>query len=206
MKPVTKILLAIAGAFICSLLSGGLTFVALENGLGSPEVASWVQAVGSIAALGIAIYVMSRQNAHSAKLVADADRIATFRRARSVAAVLLRAYEQVKAIDAKMRAAPDLAQEYETRCHYFKASLDLLLEIITSIKAIPAYDLGSYHMADGILQFEHALSTYKSGLEYLSRNPNSAGQSVVVEHINRSAESVRMALKKFDAGLDEIKQ
>jgi len=43
------------------VLTGGLTYAALKNGLGSNEVASWLQALGSTIGIAIAIYVPWRQ-------------------------------------------------------------------------------------------------------------------------------------------------
>ncbi|GAB3436695.1 hypothetical protein NX773_10255 [Massilia solisilvae] len=55
---------------------GGYETIRYFSDLHAQDWAAWVQAVGSTAALGVAIFVMSRQNAHAARLRGTSDAIA----------------------------------------------------------------------------------------------------------------------------------
>jgi len=52
---------AVAGSAICAFFSAGFTSALLSSGLGSSDVAGWVQAIGATAGIGIAIWVPYRQ-------------------------------------------------------------------------------------------------------------------------------------------------
>jgi uncharacterized membrane protein len=85
--------LAKAAVIVLSLIAVSIVLSLLATG--SNDLPAWIQAVGSIAALVGAIFIMSRQNEHAAKLVADADRIATLRKVNSIRAILTRYYNQL---------------------------------------------------------------------------------------------------------------
>jgi len=187
-----------------SLLSAGITYVAIKHGLGSSEAAGWVQAVGSIAALGIAIYVMSRQNSHSAKLVADADRLTSLRRAKSVYAVLLRTREQLAIFEADMLEIPQGAEGVIYAKRKFKVALDMLESIDTTLNGIPAFDLGSFHMADGALQLTQLAGSLKDMLRSLYNDPESAGSPTVCEIVHAFRITADDAMDKFQKGMKEL--
>lgn len=63
-KAAKYITIAVAVIF-CSMLNGGLVYVALRHGLGSSEVASWVQAIGAIAAIVGAFAIAKSQAAEA---------------------------------------------------------------------------------------------------------------------------------------------
>ena len=193
----------LAGA-ACAFFSAGVAQAFISKGFGSAEMAAWVQAIGSISALGVAIHVSIRQSEHAAKMIADSEQKATLRRARSVAAVVLRTYDKLKAIETPMReqfpAGLDLSNAARSRT----TDLVLLDELAANIKAIPAHDLGSYNMADGLLQIAGIIIAYRTLLEFLIREPERHGNMTVVQNLDGYRKILDEGLHKFNVGIDEL--
>lgn len=61
MKTITRFSLYAGALLSCSFLSGGLVYSGLKHGFGSSDVASWAQAVGSIAAIVAAFFIAKNQ-------------------------------------------------------------------------------------------------------------------------------------------------
>lgn len=148
--------------------------------------ASWVQAVGSIAALGIAIYVMSKQNAHAARLVADADRIATLRKVNSVRAILRRYYAQLSTANATIQSfygrLPHVTNDDGRK---LAAAYDALKGIPANLQAIPVFEIGSFELAQAVLEFSEIASECLTGLHAMNTPmPNvSTGSRNVFMHL-----------------------
>lgn len=147
-----------------------LVVTGLNRELGKSDWAAWVQAIGSIAALLVAIFVMKRQNKHATELLIDADKRALLRRANAVGAVLDRAYTQLPQICNQIILG--LAAQNED---FVKASLTtavhMVKELQIAIRSIPAHELGSYEMVSGLYKTMEALSGFdKAASTWLSRS------------------------------------
>lgn len=57
----TDVAIGLLGFLICTFLAAGLTRALVVKGLGSAELAAWVQAIGATVAIGIAIWVPYQQ-------------------------------------------------------------------------------------------------------------------------------------------------
>ena len=206
MKNISPIQVAISllAAFVCAFFSAGLTRAIVSKGFGSAEVAAWVQAIGSISALCVAVYVSARQNTHSARLITEADKTATLRRARSVVAVVICSYDQVKRLDAPLRQHFQLGIDLSAVKRERTTDLGLLNESIARVKAIPAHELGSFHMTNGLLQVSTALLAYRTLLEYLIQAPHQHGNRDVTMELDGYRKIFDEGMKKFDNGLNEL--
>lgn len=113
------------------------------------EWAAWVQAVGAICALGVAIFVMSRQNAHAAKLVIESDLRAIKRKGQSVAVLVERALSHLEnalqIIPIRIRRGNQ--EIAEASLLGLKLRID---EARRALIAIPAHELGSYGMTSAL--------------------------------------------------------
>lgn len=198
----------------CALFAASVVLALLAAG--SPDLAAWVQAVGSIAALFIAIFVMARQNRnaarlmirqnrHSTKLVVDADRLATIRRGKSVQAVMRRTYLQLQQIERDMLTPPQPEEGIEQLQSRFRVATSILTRLKATMDEIPAFDLGSFEMADGVLQLADGLEIYEDLLRLLSAEPWQAGaehiQQVMAVHRPTTIDG---ALAKFNDGLTQL--
>lgn len=191
--------------FACHQIIAGLFRVHNWSGLNADSWAAWVQAIGSVAALAIAIYIMYQQNAHSAELVADADRLATLRRARSVHAVLVRSRNQIAGICklAKTVSAHD-TESLESLAMQLSNGIEIVDTIEKRMAEIPVFDLGAYKMSDGVMQMTELLLSIRPILVDLEQHPRGAGSAAVVRAFNRFEEIQQEGLNKFESGMKEL--
>jgi hypothetical protein len=199
---------------ICALVAVAVVLCLLAPD--SPNLSAWVQAVGSIAALFIAIYVMARQNRnaarlmlrqnrHATKLVADADRLATLRRARSVHAVLRRSLNQIDAINAVASSPPPTdAGSLAILNMGLENSVSIADELEQRMAAIPVYDLGAFNMSDGVMQIMEMIVIIRSVVSELQRNPAATGSNHIKAVITRLREIQAEGMEKFESGMQEL--
>ncbi|KAB8066242.1 hypothetical protein [Janthinobacterium violaceinigrum] len=109
----------------------------------------WVQAIGSIAALGVAIFVMSRQNAHSAKLLAEADVRVMARRAAAVSALVVRASERLQECTTSLTRAANAGDNRKFHLTWTVVG-PALRQCKSTLEMVPAHELGGYKMANGL--------------------------------------------------------
>lgn len=185
---------------------------------GSSDLAAWVQAVGSIAALFIAIFVMARQNRnaarlmirqnrHATRLIFDADRIATLRRAQSVHAVLLRSRNQINAACIRaMTSAPTDPDSLSTLTMQLTNSIEVVEEIQKRLAAIPVYDLGAFKISDGVMQATEVLDPMRTVLLQVQGEPRYAGIPMVNTALTDFLKIHREGIEKVEAGMKELKQ
>lgn len=130
----------------------GVVFVAHGwRGLSPSDWAAWVQAVGSIAALGVAIFVMSRQNAHSTRLVVQANDLAILRRAQTVSIMVESSHWQM---DASLSDIANAVRKGDvTDMHIsLMATKVVMTEVRARLITIPIHDLGSTMLAEGVIR------------------------------------------------------
>ena len=109
----------------------------------------WVQAIGSIAALAVAIFVMSRQNAHSARLLAEADVRIMLRRAAAVSALVVRASERLQECTASLGHDARTGDNASFHTLWTVAG-PALRQCKSALELVPAYELGGYKMVNGL--------------------------------------------------------
>jgi hypothetical protein len=168
--------------------------------------ASWVQAVGSIAALVIAIYVMSKQNAHAVRLVVDADRIATLRMANAVRAILKRYYAQ-------LLLANDSIQKYHTKIPYvtkedglqLQAAYQSLKRIPANLQAIPIFEIGSFDLATAVLAFTEIATECINGLHAMN-TPSPNLSSDAATQFRRLVVAADRTLREYENAVIELER
>lgn len=141
------------------VIFGVIDIVILGNHyeLTKSDWSGWVQAIGSIAALAVAIFVMSRQNAHSTKLILQADQLSLKRRAQAISVIMENAHWQVGHCLGKIREGLDQEDLLQTRAAYVSAK-HFMGDVHHTLTAIPLHDLGSAKMTDGILRINQIAS------------------------------------------------
>lgn len=144
-------LLAVCG--FAAIVATGLKFE-----LNKSEWAYWVQALGSITALGVAIFVMSRQNRHATKLMADADKRALLRRAHAVSGIIDWAHGQFDNFHSHTSQALRSGNPTTIRS-MLETVKCMLLDVLFAIRAIPAHELGSHEMVSGLHQLVDNLAS-----------------------------------------------
>lgn len=117
----------------------------------------WVQAIGSVAALGVAIFVMSRQNEHSARLILQADQMNLRRRAEAISVLMENAHWQIKHCLGKVQAGLEKMDLLETKAAFTSAK-HFMGDVHRTLASIPLHDLGSADMTDGILRINQVAS------------------------------------------------
>ena len=153
----------------------------------------WVQAIGSIAALGVAIYIMSRQNQHSAQLLIDADKRALLRRADATAAVVDRATKQLQQFLELITRNLPAGDESKIRSAIFTAKF-ALQEPQAATRAIPAHELGSYKMVNGLIKIVEVFSTFDKWAEV-----------TLAETPLKSTQDIERILTKMSSNCDKAK-
>lgn len=183
---------------VCAFLSIAFSHIS--------DAAAWVQAVGSIAALGVAIYIMSRQNLHSAKLVSDADRRATLRRANAVYALMENSHHRIMCISKWAMVKPDTQAAVEKADNNFTAAKDMLVEIKTTLKAVPLHDLGSYEMAAAVNAMLEVTVVFHRIADGLQSNPSASGQPDTLEVVDTWANNAKKAMNQFEKGRSMLEE
>lgn len=169
--------------------------------LSKSDWSSWVQAVGSITALGVAIFVMSRQNKHARELIYDAERLAILRRAAVVNVILVRAKLQfMRTHDLVVQAAPVTAALLAAKKIELQESAARLQEMRNTILTVPAYELGSANMADGLLRFLDLISLSDDLAARVIGNPSLIGNPASKKASESILRMVETAYEAFDQG------
>lgn len=109
----------------------------------------WVQAIGSIAALAVAIYIMSRQNAHSSRLLAEADVRIMARRAAAVSALVVRANERLQESTSTLARAASTGDNRKFHAAWTVVGA-ALRQCKSALEMVPAHELGGYKMVNGL--------------------------------------------------------
>jgi hypothetical protein len=202
-----------AALLVCALMTAAIVLALLAGE--ARDLPAWVQAVGSIAALFTAIFIMARQNRsaarlmarqnrNAAKLVADADRLATIRRALSVQAVVRRTSVQLFQLEREMATPRKPNETDDELMSRFRVGSSVLSRVRSTMDAIPAFDLGSYNMADGILGLADGLQIYEALLQILLHEPNEAGSPTMTMTLDEHRPTMQRSIQKFEQGLAEL--
>ncbi|WP_158301314.1 hypothetical protein [Janthinobacterium sp. BJB426] len=196
----TYVLLAIA------LIGGSVAIAIIGNqvGLTRDTWPGWVQAIGSIAALVVAIFVMTRQNSAATKLVNETDLRALQRRAKAVSALVDRAHLQLRSSidEVQTEAESGTTHSLNMACH---AGANILSQVRIALQQIPPYELGSYGMVDGLHQTINAISIFEStAASWLGDQRTSKPPQPLLNVIPKLRDAADVSYSVFKAGLAEL--
>ncbi|WP_070279273.1 hypothetical protein [Janthinobacterium sp. MP5059B] len=164
----------------------------------------WVQAIGSIAALGVAIYIMTRQNQHAARLLIDADKRALMRRADATAAVIDRAMNQLQQFCKLITESLAVGNENNIRSAILTSQF-ALQEAQGATRAIPAQELGSYKMVSGLSKIVQSLSTFDKWAEVLLNDPLLPAIEDIQRFLTRTLSNCENSKMLFFEGVEALK-
>lgn len=186
--------------FVCTLVLvrwtiDFVTWISLDSG--------WAQAIGSMAALGVAIFIMQRQAESSARIVLDADRRALIRRANAVFALIQRAAQQATTSrHAILRESKQNLGELQSTV---AAAEIVLREIHASLKIVPLHELGSYDLVTGAQQMIDAISRFRQALDVILASGNSVSSAEIEMMLDIIKTSIHNAHAKYEDALLGLK-
>lgn len=135
--------------------------------LRSDAAASWVQAVGSIAAILGAFEISRRQGAKARQQAIEMVERANRQRIESVRAIVVHAEEQARAMAETIQVMP-----YEIFKMTMAAPVLTLDEAAAALSAVPLHELGSYEAVSAITGMQKALASMRSAIDkYISVSP-----------------------------------
>lgn len=187
------------------LLFGVVDIIILGNqfDLSKSDWSGWVQAIGSIAALGVAIYVMSRQNRHAAMLMADADKRVLVRKGSSVHALMVRAEMHIGSCASTLTLGVTSANL--TECDAFlKLSRHIVAEAKRVLVAVPAHELGSYSMTVALQNMIECLGEVEFLLHLPLGTDLFAMRDEFVKRLEKFLASAGTYRENFGNGLTEL--
>ncbi|SFB40114.1 hypothetical protein SAMN04515620_1672 [Collimonas sp. OK607] len=172
------------------------------------DPAAWVQAVGSVGAIGAAIYVLDRQNKNATKLLQRTEDMSILRKYAGIAALVDHANNLIQESGGRIRPPNDLSR-YFFRSHNEAAYSD----VKNALLAIPLYDLWSYDMVVGVREMCDVVQAAINTLDQMGSSPNALGDyhkvafshfSALVVQSSEAHEKVRLAIQTL-GGMDVIK-
>lgn len=160
----------------------------------------WVQAIGSIAALGVAIFVMSRQNRYAL----DADKRALLRRANAVSAILDRANAQIPQL-CRAIAEGIMNGNQGRLISAMTAAKIKLAETQSTVRAIPGHELGSYELVVGLHMTLEVASTFETTLGVWLQAPPLPPANMIAEFMELMSEGSKAATEMHTKGMEMLK-
>jgi hypothetical protein len=148
----------------------------------------WVQAIGSIAALGVTIYVLKKQTTFA---VETENRVLK-RQADTVAAIVAKLHDEIQ------HYAKQLSDSHTAPAALFELKdIETFCEVSKAVDGIPLYSLGSVKMVNGIFEMQRATARFKDlfalGRTLTERQPDI--QNWNGEEIARHAQFMGMVSK-----------
>jgi hypothetical protein len=131
---------------------GGYEFIPWES-LKAADLAAWVQAVGSIVAVGAAGGIAVYQNRMMRRNAVEDRALEIAQRQKSIYAIAVAAAELVE--DVEMSFLENRSDDYFALRYRPRA----FQHAETALKAIPLHDLSSYSLVTGILKLAAAVSS-----------------------------------------------
>lgn len=132
---LVDVLVVAGGTIVSAFLSAGLVTAIGNRSLGSSETASWVQAVGSIAAIAGAFMVAHRQSQHDRKLEQERRNEERAWRFRIVNAILLRTSAGLESIKR--------SRDENTFAYAIPEHVQLLRDCGPILASLPPFDMPS---------------------------------------------------------------
>lgn len=132
-----------------------------------------VQAVGSIAALGVAIFVMSSQSKDAIKLVADTDLRALKRKASAIEALMSNARNTVMIATGRIQEGLDSNDANHVILERTTVACYSLIEARNALATVPLHELGSGRMVIATLNMMETLTFLNQAfIDWRAGGPN----------------------------------
>ncbi|WP_298407686.1 hypothetical protein [Janthinobacterium sp.] len=179
-----------------SLIGASIAIALIGNfaGLDRNSWPGWVQAIGSVAALLVAIFVMRRQNAHTTKLALEADKRVLLRKVAAISAVVDRTHEQMSHSFTKII---EVASSIDVRLLKLTWSIEkaVLHSMKLQLDEIPLHEIGSYELVTGIHKTIEVLSDFdllvSQWIDDPRTIPNVSGVLSSMPHLQAKADSAK---------------
>lgn len=173
-----------------------VTWSALDSG--------WAQVIGSVAALGVAIFVMVRQNKKASQLLIDADQLAMRRRAAAVRAIVDRAVIIADGLYQRSSVPASGITDVSGFEELLQSSRQMLQLLTQTVNTIPAHELGSYDMAEGLHLLGSNLAAFDDYLAYLQTNRRWWGLPDCLYLLNVTIGYIHTSAEQFHRGANEF--
>jgi hypothetical protein len=157
-RPLTLFLLVVVFSV------GDLIILGSAFELSKSDWASWVQAIGSVAAIGAALFIMDRQNKHTARLALESEHRGNMARAKVVGAIVENVQKQFDAALDPVVHFARLNSPDET-LRRMKQAQTPIRDARLRLSTIPVYDLGIEEIAIGILEMIDGLVFFEKLIE-----------------------------------------
>ncbi|MBB3012041.1 hypothetical protein [Cupriavidus alkaliphilus] len=154
-------------------------------------MASWVQAVGSIAAIVGAIWIGERQAKRAREQAFELDRIARLRRAAAYAAVAEHGHAQLRAVKFLFASK----EPVNRLAFYLTFNTQECEDALEAIRLVPLHDVGSPEAIEGFLLIKKALSAALSSVQEMEMGTKD--NAAEVEFSNRMSVAIRKAEMGF---------
>lgn len=185
--------------------ASALLVTGLNSKLSTSDFSSWVQALGSIAALGIAIFIMSRQNQHAVRIVINTDRRALLRRGEAVLVLMFNAHQSVDISCNDLIGSLVTGVPSEEILENMKAIAKATQEARAILAAVPLHELGSREMVSGAIMMLETMTFICASIELWQASPPQEfhrphGNEIALHYKNQA----EMAMKSYQFGLDAL--
>ena len=165
----------------------------------------WVQAIGSVAALAVAIFVMSRQNRHAVRIVVNTDRRALLRRGEAVAALMFNAHQTIDIFCDELLGWLTQGALSGEIMDKLKGADKAVQEARAALAAVPLHELGSRDMVHGAVAMLESMAFICTTIEVWQAQPlqhfHRGEANNVAAHYKQHATS---AMAWYQAGLDAL--
>lgn len=188
------------------------TFAAVEiiakSPLWSEKGAAWIQAVGSVAAIVAAIYVLNKQGEQARRLAVDSDNLALSRRLAALEALVERGFEMAKTVEVHTEPIASYWNYFFT-----VVRLDQLRFMRDALSAVPLHTLESYKLVVGVHEMIINLEKLEplviiheaaGNVHYIFEGDNKARAKYICKKIREARERVREAI--VELGHSPIRQ
>ncbi|MBF3782282.1 hypothetical protein ISG18_26735 [Burkholderia pseudomallei] len=130
----------------------------------SDYMASWMQAIGSIAAIAGAYWVAERQGRQQRLHALEMDRLARQRSYEAFRAIMENGYKRARDLTC---TATGLKKD--AFVDYWKRAERQFMDTINALSMVPLYSLGSYEAVDSLIGMKDTLANMKEAVEaYIS--------------------------------------
>lgn len=152
MKKIIKPTLYIAGAAIVVFLFYGLIQVLRLKGVASGEAAGWMQAIGSIAAIGGAYAIGERQAKATLSAATKTQELAEAKRLSAIFAICAAAKNRTDIVR-------DIfcSDVYESGKRFMEYDHSLIRSVINAIGAVPVHEIGNSEAATALMDIKDQL-------------------------------------------------
>lgn len=195
------LLVAILG--VTGLLAAGLGTAIYDKGVGSGEVASWVQAIGSILAIVAAFAVASHQFELAMKAERQREQSVNERVLLNILAIVAQAADLV--IDARnFRLAESPENLLPDTPEYRQREILRLNDVLAVLSSIQLHDLGSVNAVNAIVSMRRIIGRTVREIEVLE-GELSCGTDRFMDDFDHCAENAQQVLNGIEAEFIELK-